>query len=360
MFLHPSIRRPDARSILAARRRVRFPEAETRCPKIAATRCLLSAKSIRTSGRLAGTRSKRARRCNGRPRFNGPDRALTFSLVACDRNATSGPEWGVAVASKFLAVGSVVPWARAGAGAVATQAFAEISFGPNGLDLLAEGKSAEDVLKALTSADPRASERQVGVVDSRGRAATFTGESCFDWAGGRTGEGYCCQGNILVGERVVAESAAAFESASGYLASRLLEGLVAGDKAGGDRRGRQSAALVVVRPRGGYGGGSDVAVDLRVDDHVDPVGELKRIYEIHSLLFPRPEELVFVDIDEAIADELRSHLGKAGYEVPRGRGYDDGLKRVLFEFAGTENLEERWTDEPRIERRVLEYLRETS
>jgi uncharacterized Ntn-hydrolase superfamily protein len=283
--------------------------------------------------------------------------SLTFSLVACDRDAASGPEWGVVVASKFLAVGSVVPWARAGAGAVATQAFAEISFGPRGLDMLAEGKSAKDVLETLTSADPQASERQVGVVDSEGRPATFTGGNCFDWAGGRTGESYCCQGNILVGEQVVTEAAATFESASGYLASRLLEGLAAGDKAGGDRRGRQSAAVVVVRPGGGYGGGSDVAVDLRVDDHVDPVGELRRIYEIHTLLFPRPEELDFLDIDETLAEELRSHLGKAGYEVPMGSGYDEALKRVLFEFVGTENLEERWTDEPRIERRVLEYLR---
>jgi uncharacterized Ntn-hydrolase superfamily protein len=285
---------------------------------------------------------------------------LTFSLVACDRDATSGPEWGVAVASKFLAVGSVVPWARAGAGAVATQAFAEISFGPNGLDMLAEGKPAEEVLSALTSEDPEASKRQVGVVDGEGRPATFTGEDCFDWAGGRTGEGYCCQGNILVGARVVDETAAAFESSSGHLASRLLKGLAAGDKAGGDRRGRQSAALIVVRPKGGYGGGSDVAVDLRVDDHADPVGELRRIYEIHSLLFPRPEELDFVDVDEELAEELRSHLGKAGYEVLPGRGYDEPLKRVLFEFVGTENLEERWTDEPSIERRVLEYLREAN
>jgi uncharacterized Ntn-hydrolase superfamily protein len=282
---------------------------------------------------------------------------LTFSLVACDPDAASGPEWGVAVASKFLAVGSIVPWARAGAGAVATQAFAEISFGPRGLEMLAEGRPADEVMSALTSSDPQAAERQVGIVDSRGRPATWTGDDCFDWAGGRMGAGYCCQGNILVGPEVVDECAAAFESASGQLAGRLVEGLRAGDKAGGDRRGRQSAALLVVREEGGYGGGTDIAVDLRVDDHVDPVGELQRVYEIHRLLFPPPDELDFVEIDPELAGELRSLLSKNGYEVPAGSGYDQGLKRVLFEFVGTENLEERWSDEARIDSRVLKFLR---
>jgi uncharacterized Ntn-hydrolase superfamily protein len=283
---------------------------------------------------------------------------LTFSLVACDRHASSGPEWGVVVASKFLAVGSVVPWARANAGAVATQAFAEISFGPRGLDMLSEGLSAEEVLTALTSSDPQASERQVGVVDAEGQPATWTGEDCFDWAGGRTGDGYCCQGNILAGPEVVADFADAFETAHGHLAERLLEGLAAGDRAGGDKRGRQSAALMVMRKEGGYGGASDVAVDLRVDDHPDPVGELRRVYEIHRLLFPRPDELEFVEIDGSMADELRTLLAKAGYRVDAGSGYDEPLKRALFEYVGTENLEERWSDEARIERRVLQYLRE--
>jgi uncharacterized Ntn-hydrolase superfamily protein len=282
---------------------------------------------------------------------------LTFSLVACDPDAASGPEWGVAVASKFLAVGSVVPWARAGAGAIATQAYAEISFGPRGLEMLAAGRSAEEVMNALTSSDPQAAERQVGIVDSGGHPATWTGDDCFDWAGGRTGDGYCCQGNILVGPQVVQECAAAFESVSDQLAGRLLAGLSAGDEAGGDLRGRQSAALLVVRKGGGYGGGTDVAVDLRVDDHVDPVGELWRVYEIHRLLFPRPDELDFEEIDPELSEELRSLLAKKGYEVPTGSGYDEGLKRMLFEFVGTENLEERWSDDARIERRVLEFLR---
>jgi len=285
---------------------------------------------------------------------------LTFSLVAADLQASSGAEWGIAVASKFLAVGSVVPWARAGAGAVATQAWAEISFGPRGLDMLARGEEAGAVLAALTSTDRQSSERQVGVVDSRGGAASFTGDKCFDWAGGVVRDGYCCQGNILASSDVVDECASAFEAASGELAARLLDGLVAGDRVGGDRRGRQSAAVLVVRSGAGYGGASDVAVDLRVDDHPDPVAELRRLYELHRLYFPRPDELDFMDIDEALAMELRSLLSRSGYAVSEGAGFDRGLQRVLFEYVGTENLEERWTDDSRIERRVLDYLREAA
>jgi uncharacterized Ntn-hydrolase superfamily protein len=282
---------------------------------------------------------------------------LTFSLVASDLQAPSGPEWGVAVASKFLAVGSVVPWARAGAGAVATQALAEISFGPRGLKMLSNGAPAEDVLTELTSSDAQASERQVGAVDSEGRSATFTGDQCFDWAGGVSRESYCCQGNLLTGPDVVEESAAAFEASSGHLAARLVEGLRAGDRAGGDRRGRQSAALLVVRAGAGYGGGSDVAVDLRVDDHDDPVSELRRLFELHRLYFPRPDELNFIDVDAELAGEVRTLLARTGYRAPDGVGYDEGLKRTLFEFVGTENLEERWSDDPKIEERVLDYLR---
>jgi uncharacterized Ntn-hydrolase superfamily protein len=282
---------------------------------------------------------------------------LTFSLVAVDLEATAGAEWGVIVASKFLAVGSVVSWARAGAGAVATQAWAEISFGPRGLDLLAKDRDAESVLAELTSTDPQAAERQVGVVDAKGRAASFTGDKCFDWAGGVVRDGFCCQGNILASQDVVHGCASAFESASGELAARMLKGLKAGDDAGGDRRGRQSAALLVVREGAGYGGTTDVAVDLRVDDHPQPVAELARLYELHRLYFPRPEDLEFNDIDEALAEELRALLTRTGTEVPSGAGYDEGLKRALFEYVGTENLEERWRDEPVIEKRVLEYLR---
>ena len=251
----------------------------------------------------------------------------------------------------------VVPWARAEAGAIATQAFANLAYGPEGLDKLGTGASASDVVAELTATDDKREHRQVGIVDGRGRAATFTGDACFDWAGGRTGGGYACQGNILTGADVVDDMCAAFEEASGELAVRLLAALRAGDEAGGDKRGRQSAALLVVREGGGYGGGTDISVSLRVDDHEAPVSELERLFDIHRLLFPRPEDLDFVEIDNRLAAKIRDLLVGAGYDVPEARGYDDALKQALFEFVGTENLEERWSEDARIERQVLEFLR---
>src|ERR687889_554547 len=188
----------------------------------------------------------------------------TFSIVAFDPETDS---LGVAVQSKFLAVGSVVPWARAGVGAVATQAMANFNYGPRGLDLMARGRTAEETVEALTSADEGRDHRQLGVVDARGRAATFTGPECFDWAGGVTGEHYAAQGNILVGKETVEAMASAFEEADGDLAARLLGALDAGQRAGGDSRGKQSAALLVVREGGGYGGGDDRGVGLCVGDH---------------------------------------------------------------------------------------------
>lgn len=275
---------------------------------------------------------------------------MTFSIVAADLDAKPAPEWGIAVASKFLAVGAVVPWARAGVGAVATQAFANIAYGNDGLDLLAEGKTAAEAVRALTERDEMHAQRQLGVVDASGRAATFTGDECFSWAGGIAREGFCCQGNILTGADVVEDMAAAFESERGDLAARLFAALVAGDAAGGDRRGRQSAALVVVREGGGYGGGTDKTVELRVDDHEHPVQELGRLLDLHRLYFPRPDELDFVPVDEALRTELTDRLQKLGYSGE--------LKDTLFEYIGTENLEERWRDGNAIDRAVLEYLRE--
>lgn len=283
---------------------------------------------------------------------------MTFSIVAWDPAPAAGREWGVAVASKFLAAGSIVPWARAGVGAVATQALANPRYGPDGLDLLAAGTKAQAVVDTLIGADEQRQHRQVGVVDAGGRAATYTGPECLDWAGGTSGEGYCCQGNILTGPEVISQMAASFEAAAGDLATRLLEALAAGDRAGGDRRGRQSAALLVVREGGGYLGGSDVAVDLRVDDHPDPVGELRRLFDLHRLLFPRPEELDFVEVDDELADELRAKLARLGYRPGEGPGYDRPLREALFAFAGTENLEERWKEGPVIERWVLRHLRD--
>jgi len=275
---------------------------------------------------------------------------MTFSIVAWDPQAPSGPEWGVAVASKFLAVGAVVGWARAGAGALATQAFANVAYGPEGLDRLESGEDAEAVLRRLTEADEDRAHRQLGVVDALGRSATYTGAECFDWAGGRSGDGYCCQGNILVGREVVDAMCDAFESTGGDLAPRLITTLQAGDRAGGDRRGRQSASLLIVREGGAYGGGLDKAVDLRVDDHADPVPELTRLWELHNLMFPRKEDLEFVVVNDELRAELTERLHALGHE--------GDLHTALFSWAGVENLEERLSDDDSvIERKVLELLR---
>lgn len=202
----------------------------------------------------------------------------TFSIVGYDPETK---EWGIAVQSKFLAVGAVVPWAKANVGAIATQSYANTKFGPEGLELLAQGKSAQDVLDILIHGDAGRDMRQVGIVDSQGNAATFTGDKCHDWAGGITGQNYAAQGNILVSEETVKAMAEAFESTEGELAHRLLEALDAGQGAGGDSRGQQSAAILVVQDKAGYRGFNDVKVDLRVDDHEEPIKELQRIFGLH-------------------------------------------------------------------------------
>jgi uncharacterized Ntn-hydrolase superfamily protein len=281
---------------------------------------------------------------------------VTFSIVAWDPSPDAGPEWGVAVASKFLAVGSAVPWVRAGAGGVATQALANLGYGPDGLHLLHSGRSADEVVAKLTGADEESAQRQLGVVDSKGGAATFTGAECLDWAGGRTGDGFAVQGNILTGPDVVDRMVQAFESASGELAYRLVAAMEAGDAAGGDRRGRQSAALYIAREDGGYGGTIDRAIDLRVDDHSLPIPELRRLLDIHRLLIPRPEDLDFIDVDADVESRLRARLVDMGYDPGSGPGYDEGLRKALWDFVGTENLEERWTDDPKVDRGILDYL----
>jgi len=209
----------------------------------------------------------------------------TFSIVAYDAMAE---EWGIAVQSKFLAVGAVVPWARAGVGAVATQAHCNTTFGPEGLALMEGGASAPQALDQLVAGDQGRARRQVGVVDARGRAATFTGEECQLWAGGLTGRHYAAQGNILVGSATVEAMAEAFEASQGDLVDRLVSALAAGQAAGGDRRGQQSAALLVVREGGGYGGYNDRAIDLRVDDDPAPIDRLQGLLDLHRLHFQPP------------------------------------------------------------------------
>ena len=271
----------------------------------------------------------------------------TYSIVACDLDAG---QWGVATQSKFLAVGSVVPWAAPGSGAIATQAYANPRYGPDGLKLLAEGLSAQDVVENLTSADPDRDHRQLGVVDASGGSATYTGSECMDWAGGLAGPGFAAQGNILVGEETVGALATTFAATDGQpLAERLLECLAAAQSAGGDRRGQQSAALFVVERDGGYAGLSDTLVDLRVDDHQQPVAELARLYGLHDLLFGKTPREKWVDVDDALRAELQERLARLGY--------DGELERAFGAWSGTENLEERVDGVERIDPVVLAELR---
>jgi uncharacterized Ntn-hydrolase superfamily protein len=271
----------------------------------------------------------------------------TYSIAACDLAAG---QWGVATQSKFLAVGSVVPWAEPGAGAVATQAYANPRYGPDGLALLRAGATAEEAVAKLTAADEGRESRQLGVVDAHGGSASFTGSGCFAWAGGQTGPGFAAQGNILIGPETVTALAESFTASQGRpLAQRLLDCLAAAQAAGGDRRGQQSAALYVVERDGGYAGLSDVLVDLRVDDHERPIAELQRIYGLHDLLFGKTPRDEWLDIDAPLETELGERLAKLGY--------DGKLDQALPAWAGTENLEERIDGVDQIDPVVLRELR---
>jgi uncharacterized Ntn-hydrolase superfamily protein len=271
----------------------------------------------------------------------------TYSIVACDLD--SG-QWGVATQSKFLAVGSVVPWAEAQVGAVATQSYANPRYGPDGLALLRQGLSAEDVVKRLTEADDGREQRQLGIVDARGRAATFTGSECHDWAGGRTGDGYAAQGNILISAETVDALAQTFEATAGKpLAERLLDCLDAAQAAGGDRRGQQSAALLVVEKDAGYAQLSDVVVELRVDDHELPLEELRRIYRLHDALFGNTPKEEWLDVDDILRAELTERLATMGYAGE--------LEQAFTGWAGTENYEMRVEGVEQVDPVVLEALR---
>jgi len=271
----------------------------------------------------------------------------TYSIAACDLAAG---QWGVATQSKFLAVGSVVPWAAPHVGAIATQAYANPRYGPDGLALLRAGASAEEVVGRLTEADEGRADRQLGVVDAHGGSATYTGAGCYDWAGGVSGLCFAAQGNILVGHETVDALATTFSATEGApLAERLIECLAAAQAAGGDRRGQQSAALLVVEADAGYAGLSDVLVDLRVDDHPLPVAELARLYGMHDLLFGKTPRERWIDVDDELRDELRARLAKLGHEGE--------LEDALPAWAGSENLEERIDGVERIDPVVLRELR---
>jgi uncharacterized Ntn-hydrolase superfamily protein len=328
---------------------------------------------------------------------------VTYSIVALDP-ATG--DLGVATQSKFPAVGAVVPWARADAGAIATQSFANVRYGPDGLAMLASGASAAEALARLVAEDALREQRQAGIVDRHGGAATHTGRECFAWAGGRTGKGYAAQGNILAGVGVVDGIADTFEAGGKPFAELLVACLLAAEAAGGDRRGRQSAALLIVREGGGYGGGNDRLMDIRIDEHEDPVPELARVLDLHRLYLDRPAVESLLPVDESLAVELRRHLEVLGagpgsrfasvyqpmWQVlgedapppapaadrpdgdaaadgepdrpfvgeprPLPGGWDDHWQDALTAWMGVENLEARQAAPGWIDPRVLTFLRE--
>lgn len=282
---------------------------------------------------------------------------MTFSIVAAD---PSNGDLGVAVASKFPCVGAVVPWAKAGVGAVATQSLANTSFGPDGLSLMGQGMSAAQSLDAIVEADDGRDDRQVGVVDARGGTATFTGAGCVEWAGGRTGEHFAAQGNILIGPEVVDVMVTAFQERDGDLCDRLLAALLAGDAAGGDRRGRQSAALLVVRANGGYEGRNDRYIDLRVDDHPDAPGELARVFGVwDDTMLVRNDPLL-----EATADligEIQRRLVAQGRVVTDAPGaFGPSTRAALVDWAGWANLEMRLRDDDLVSQHLIRELRDVT
>lgn len=282
----------------------------------------------------------------------------TFSIVAYDPGRQ---EWGVAVQSKFLAAAAVVSWARAGAGAIATQAHANMAYGPEGLAMMEGGRSAAETINALVAADKHRDQRQVGMVDKHGRAAAYTGAACHDWAGHIIGEGYACQGNILVPGTVEA-MAEAFEQARGglgELAEWLVTALAAGQAAGGDSRGRQAAGVLIVRENGGYGGNNDRYLDLRVDDHPEPIVKLGQLVQMHHLYFGETDPANLVPLMDVAAD-LQEIVRRTGYyDGPADGVFNDETRKALVALVGVENLEERWNGQGEmIDRVVVDFLRE--
>lgn len=267
---------------------------------------------------------------------------MTFSIVA---RSPDGESWGVAVASKFLAVGSAVPAARAGVGAVATQAWANVAYKQRALELMGREATADVTLAFLLETDQGREHRQVGIVDAAGGAVSHTGSECLQWAGGRAGDGVAVQGNILVGPEVVEAMTESWQTGQGPFARRLLAALRAGDTAGGDARGRQSAALYVVRDGAGYDGRDDVAVDLRVDDHTDPCAELERLLDLHEWYLTAPAETDRIPLDDDLTSELEDFAQQQGAESWEA-------------WVGQENVEMR-VGESWVDRALLSRIRES-
>jgi uncharacterized Ntn-hydrolase superfamily protein len=278
---------------------------------------------------------------------------MTFSIVGFDQIEK---EWGIAVQSKFLGVGAVVPWAKAGAGAVATQSYANTAYGPKAIELMEQGKTAQETLETLLADDPEREMRQVGLIDSYGKAATFTGKECYDWAGGVTGTHFAAQGNILVDEQTVEAMARVFAESEGTLAERLLNALDAGQEAGGDSRGKQSAALYIVKEKGGYGGFNDRFIDLRVDDHPDPIKELIRIYQLQQLYFAPSKPERVAAIKEDIKSEVVQYLTGFGY-LSSEAANDEEIFKALTAYIHTENFEMREQKIGLIDLEILEFMK---
>ncbi len=283
------------------------------------------------------------------PRFS------TFSIAACDLKEKT---WGVAVASKFPAVGAAVPWVNAEIGAVATQSYVNTSYGPNGLAMMKDGLSAQETLEKLLADDPEREVRQIGLVDAQGKAVTFTGKKCHDWAGGLTGPGYAIQGNILTGADVVQKMEEAFLETEGTLTERLYASLYAGDRAGGDKRGKQAAAIYVAKPNAGYGGFLDRWIDYRVDDHLDPVPRLGELLELHELYMGKSPESERVQLEGQVLIDLQKIMADLGYYQAHMDGkYSEAIAESVASFLGNENFEERadtkagWIDGP-----VIDYI----
>lgn len=277
---------------------------------------------------------------------------MTFSIVGFDPETK---ELGVAVQSKFLGVGSVVPWAKAGVGAVATQALANPAYGPDGLKLMEEGKTAQETIDILTNQDTGKDDRQVGVVDANGNSATFTGEKCYNWAGGRAGKHYAAQGNILVSQETAEAMATTFEQAKGTLAERLLKALDAGQEAGGDSRGKQSAAICIAKDKGGYLEANDRYIDLRVDDHRDPIKELIRIYELQQLYFGTTKNENILEIKGLVREEVEFRLYQLGF-INEEQVDDETLYKGLTSFLHVDNFEERELEIGKIDKEVLDFM----
>lgn len=282
-------------------------------------------------------------------------RVSTFSIVAFDRKSK---DLGIAVQSKFISVGSVVPWAVAGVGAIATQSYANTSYGPKGLELMRKGLKAQEVMKKLTASDKGREHRQVGIVDGRGNAATFTGKKCMDWAGGVTGDCFAAQGNILVSRKTVEAMARSYERSDDDFPERLLGALQAGQKAGGDRRGMQSAALLIVRKKGGYGGFNDRYVDLRVEDHERPIEELARIFYLYDvIMLSREKKSDLMKIDGSICRKLQSNLKRLHYYTGKSDGkWNSAVAAALADYISVNNFENKTAPKGHIWKSVLQFL----